>query len=560
MKENTASSTLLDDFSRINGLLRKQGLTETLFTSEDPSLKTISTLFKISPVQAALLVLILEQSGSEGTNLVQIGHTAKCGRIQALKFLDDLDDLEARHLILGIGQSDSKMLKRRGGTCDQTYTIPMDVVKAIRAGKEYKYTAYDNLWPASFFETADELLDSYRYKEFDRSWLDRELKTLCLANKNIAFVKALKTHAVSWNMTLLLLVFCCALVQEDKESLPLKYVKMYFGVKEAYQLDTKCKRGEHKLIQEGFLENDFDRGIADTERYRLTDKAREIFLSDLNLKEKTKHSDKNLIRAETITAHELFYSNSLAKRVGELTKLLREENFTDINKRLTEQNMRSGFTCIFSGPPGTGKTETVYQIARETGRNIMLVDISETKGMWFGESEKRIKAVFDRYHGMIKKSGLTPILLFNEADAVLGRRQELGDQRRGPAQTENAIQNIILQEMEDLAGGILIATTNMTCNLDKAFERRFLYKIEFEKPDIQAKNAIWRSILPALGETEAETLARRFDFSGGQIDNIARKFTVSTLLSGRDLSLTEITSLCEEETMEKEAMPIGFCV
>jgi hypothetical protein len=381
-----------------------------------------------------------------------------------------------------------------------------------------------------------------------------------LSNRNLVFVKALKAHGIGMSTTLLLLIFCCALVRDDHESVSLKAIKMYFKVCEAARMEKQFKGGELKLIREGFLENDFDRGIADTERYRLTSKARETFLSDLNLKENTNPLGKNLIRAETIAARELFYSNSLVRRVGELTKLLREENFKDINQRLTEQNMRSGFACIFSGPPGTGKTETVYQIARETGRGIIPVDISETKSMWFGESEKRIKAIFDRYHGMIRNAGLTPILLFNEADAVLGRRQELGDQRRGPAQTENAIQNIILQEMEDLSGGILIATTNMTCNLDKAFERRFLYKIEFEKPDVQAKIAIWRSILPTLGEAEAETLARRFDFSGGQIENIARKQTVSALLSGRGLALAEIVSLCEEETMGKEAIQIGFCL
>jgi SpoVK/Ycf46/Vps4 family AAA+-type ATPase len=116
----------------------------------------------------------------------------------------------------------------------------------------------------------------------------------------------------------------------------------------------------------------------------------------------------------------------------------------------------------------------------------MLGEISETKSKWFGESEKRIKAVFDRYHGLVKEKGIAPILLFNEADAVLGKRRELTQSRLGPDQTENAIQNIILQEMENL-NGILIATTNMTVNLDKVFERRFLYKIEFDKPDTEAK-------------------------------------------------------------------------
>jgi SpoVK/Ycf46/Vps4 family AAA+-type ATPase len=179
--------------------------------------------------------------------------------------------------------------------------------------------------------------------------------------------------------------------------------------------------------------------------------------------------------------------------------------------------------------------------------------------MWFGESEKKIKAIFDRYQGLVKHSAVAPILLFNEADAVLGKRMELGEDRRGPGQTENAIQNIILQEMENLSGGILIATTNMTGNLDKAFERRFLYKIEFEKPDAEAKRAIWKSIMPSLNEEDAGVLSDRFDLSGGQIENVARKATVAGLLYGKEPPVEELVAYCEEESLVKRQAAIGFC-
>jgi hypothetical protein len=238
-----------------------------------------------------------------------------------------------------------------------------------------------------------------------------------------------------------------------------------------------------------------------------------------------------LIPANTIKAKRLFYSEKTTRRVAELKELLIEKNFAGVRKRLAEKNMRTGFACLFSGPPGTGKTETAYQIAGAAARNVMLVDASEIKDRWFGESEKRVKELFDRYHRLVKGSRIAPILLFNEADAVLGKRQTLGDERRGCGQTENAIQNIILQEMENLEG-ILIATTNMTGNLDQAFERRFLYKIEFEKPDLDTKKAIWQSIMPELDRETVETLSRKFDFSGGQIENVARKEAVSSILSG----------------------------
>ena len=141
---------------------------------------------------------------------------------------------------------------------------------------------------------------------------------------------------------------------------------------------------------------------------------------------------------------------------------------------------------------------------------------------------------------------------------MLGKRQELGDIRRGPGQTENAIQNIILQEMENLKGGILIATTNLVFNLDKAFERRFLYKIEFEKPDPQARSAIWRNRLPDLSEDDTAHISDRFDFTGGQIENGARKQTINAILHGGSLSLDGLAVLCEDELMEKAARRIGF--
>ena len=123
---------------------------------------------------------------------------------------------------------------------------------------------------------------------------------------------------------------------------------------------------------------------------------------------------------------------------------------------------------------------------------------------------------------------------------------------------DNAMQNIILQEIEDL-DGILIATTNLTSNLDRAFERRFLYKVEFHKPDTEVKTKIWLSMLRDISEEEARLLSTHFDFSGGQIENIARKRTVDYILSGKYASLEEIESYCRTELLNgKVQRRIGF--
>ena len=150
-----------------------------------------------------------------------------------------------------------------------------------------------------------------------------------------------------------------------------------------------------------------------------------------------------------------------------------------------------------------------------------------------------------------------PILLFNEADAIINKRQEGAE--RAVDKMENSIQNIILQEMETL-DGILIATTNLAQNMDKAFERRFLYKIKFEKPTVEARMNMWHEMIPTLKEDDLRVLASRYDFSGGQIENIARHYTIGKILHGESANVVEeISSYCDNERLEtKEKRRIGF--
>ena len=158
---------------------------------------------------------------------------------------------------------------------------------------------------------------------------------------------------------------------------------------------------------------------------------------------------------------------------------------------------------------------------------------------------------------MVEESEVAPILLFNEADAVIGKRLE--GVARSVDKMENAMQNIILEEIERL-DGILIATTNLTCNMDKAFERRFLYKIEFERPSTETKSAIWRSMIADLSNDDAVALATKYDFSGGQIENVARKSVVDKIILGTSLSLDSLCKHCDCELLGKSTnrRRIGF--
>jgi len=227
-----------------------------------------------------------------------------------------------------------------------------------------------------------------------------------------------------------------------------------------------------------------------------------------------------------------------------------------LQKRLEENSLPKGVAMLFHGLPGTGKTAAVDMIAKATGRSVYHVDIAASKTCWFGESEKLFKKIFTDYRRMCETEERKPILLFNEADALFSKRRDVDS--GNCAQTENALQNILLEEMETL-DGILIATTNLCDNFDSAFERRFLFKVKFGQPNTAAKKAIWRSKLPWLVEEECDQLATKYDLSGGEIDNIVRKCMMEEVLTGNRPSLAMLEAWCRGEKLTgKGGSAIGF--
>jgi SpoVK/Ycf46/Vps4 family AAA+-type ATPase len=96
-------------------------------------------------------------------------------------------------------------------------------------------------------------------------------------------------------------------------------------------------------------------------------------------------------------------------------------------------------------------------------------------------------------------------------------------------------------------------------NLDPAFERRFLFKVEFHKPDAASRAKIWKSMIGSLSEADATTLAGRYEFSGGNIENVVRKSSVEYVLTGQQPTVDTLSTFCEEETYAKaERKRIGF--
>ena len=334
---------------------------------------------------------------------------------------------------------------------------------------------------------------------------------------------------------------------------------------ERFIIGRQFMDGKHIFQQLGMVEF-AEKGTITDSYIRLTEKGKKFFLdTDYSLYQE-KLDDSKLKKPSDIKTKKLFYSEENQKQIDALTQSLAQSKFTQIQKRLSAKGLPNGITVIFHGAPGCGKTESVYQIAKKTGRAIMQVDISNTKSCWFGESEKMIKKVFTDYKDACKiaakmKNGRTPILLFNECDAIFSKRRDVASSNT--TQVENSIQNIILEELEKL-NGIMIATTNLTENLDPAFERRFLFKIRFENPSLEAKKAIWKNKMKWLTKAQTEKLANNYNFSGGEIENIVRKAEMKEIISGTRPAFFDILEMCKVEKLDSSATGterrMGFAV
>lgn len=544
--KNAKPKSVLESFEYIVELAEDSNLDRDFFEKASTYVKYASRKLKLTAMQVVLLAMFVDRSEDSRIMISEIARYAGCRTTKILRLSDDIDMLESMHY-----------LRASRSRKSLSYRVPGAVLKSLRKNQPYIHEAEPVLDTQTFFDRFDKLMNEKDDDELTHDSLMEQTMDMLEEIKDTTFATELRRCNFGDEDTLLFIFMAHLFVENNDDNIGFHDIDDIFDDNEIPSwVKREFRTRDSELFEKELIENVNEDGMARSDAFKLTDKAKDELLCELNLNNVGK-SDKGLVKADTLSEKKLIYNASERDQITELSSILSDSRFKEVQSRLRSAGMRPGFCCIFYGAPGTGKTETVYQIARQTGRDIMRVDVDKIKSCWVGESEKNIKALFDRYRNICKNSKLAPILLFNEADAVLGVRMEGAS--RAVDKMENSIQNIILQEMETLEG-IMIATTNLTTNLDKAFERRFLYKIRFDKPTLESRTRIWKTMLSGLSDDDARTLASNFDLSGGEIENIARKHSVNAILSGKEtIDIQEILTTCKQERiLQNNRAKIGF--
>ena len=337
-----------------------------------------------------------------------------------------------------------------------------------------------------------------------------------------------------------------------------KLIKEVFSdVQDRVKYKRKVKENRCPLVLNDIIEFTYS-GFSFLNYIRLSDTAMDIFLGGYKdtIKKEFKPKMGSLIYPDNIESEKLYYNPAEREQIETLTTALEDTNYKDLVERMKIQGMKAGFSVLLYGFPGTGKTSSVKQIAKATGRSIYMVEIDKIQSKWVGESEKNLAKVFEEYKYCKKYFNIDPILLFNEADAILGKRFNVNS---AVDKTFNALQNILLQELEDFEG-IFMATTNLADQLDKAFDRRLLYKVDFKRPDTLVRKQILANVFSDCDELVLDKLNEEYLLTGGQIANIKKKLLVKSILDTKINKEDYLLTLCKDEFIlnQNTRNPIGF--
>lgn len=554
-KEKELNFKVIELISIIAKGVRHSELSEKALNNISQQCETLAEYLSVDQQQAMLFaVIFVLYSKLPSVNIRELYSFFNIDFIEGLKFKYDIQVLLNKELI-ELEEFYSKQ-RRKTNLTRSSLIIPESIISATYRNVEIPQKITFELDIYEFCDTVTTYINERCEDKIDTNSLFKYVKELEDANPEIEGVENLLKLGLLIEDRVLVYQILNDMVSTGRYTLIESTLKdMYDNARLRMNKYRELLFNENPMYEMDLIQLHRQKFSNDAQ-LELTAYGMEFLLGDDAILYQVKNKNKDILSYQDIKQVELFFDGKLKQQIDFLSNSLKHENFVLLQRRLSEKNMSSGICSILHGSPGTGKTELCYQLAKLTGRDIFLLDLSQMKDLYFGQSEKNTKDVFTRYNFLLSKNEVAPILLINECDGLFSRR--LTNTQRSTDQTINTIQNILLEELEKFQG-ILLCTSNLVENLDSAFERRFLFKIEFQKPSIEVKLKIWKSKLNWIDDDFAKELAEQFDLSGGQIDNVVRKVIMQEVLTGKLPTTDEIIDFCIAETILKKTMnKIGY--
>lgn len=518
-------------------------LDRNCFKSVDKELKVINQYFRTNDMESILITLVMNTENLESVRLKNLAEYVGLNNLNFLPFTKNLVELHKRNILYSEGPT----FKLNEDYAIDYKLIPFFSNNEIIPEELLMNSAKERTFH-EFLSEIDELSERKDKGQLNEIYFSRQLRDIITKYDDFKLVAYAKKNLSKIDQfvffdTILDAISSCN--NDFNTALQSTVDDCTFRKRDTFEYVQSFLLGKTRLNKLKLVEKD-NAAFSNRHYIRLTPTALSMLAEweGIHIEFKEEVKNKKLLYPEQIKKNKLIYNSSELEAISRIDEVLTEKAFQKLKTNLISNNLPEGITCLLYGEPGTGKTATVYELARKHKRAVFKVEISETKSMWYGESQKLVKKIFTDYEEAKEKEKRCPILLFNEADAIIGKRK-VGS-HSNTSETDNAIQNILLEELENFKG-ILFATSNLVANLDDAFERRFLFKVKYARPSLDNAAAIWKLKLPKLTTEQSKELAITFPFSGGEMDNVIRKVVMEEIIKGSTSSFQQVINFCNQE-------------
>ena len=349
-------------------------------------IKYVSDKLDLTKEQSVMLALFINSSDDSNIQIGDLSEEVNCSTIHIIRYMSDIDVLEKREFIRCCRDFHSYRKSI-------SYRVPFEVIEALKRDEKYTPRRCTGLTCQELFGELEEIFDLRRNNEITYEAMSQKINFLFTDNSQLHFVKTVDStfpFEEDYDDKMLLVLFCHLCVNNGDDNIGFHDLDFLFDDKREWNRQkVRLSNGEHYLITEKFIEYNNDNGMVDRESFQVSQKFKDEALSEVVLPQNQSRSEKNsseFIHSDKIAEKQLFYGQRIQNQIDELGNLLNEDNYIKITSRMKKAGFRCGFTCLFYGAPGTGKTETVLQLARQTGRDILQVDVSKIKSCWVGES------------------------------------------------------------------------------------------------------------------------------------------------------------------------------
>ncbi len=518
--------------------------------ASNKEIQLLKKFFKVNYLELIILIQLIESGvHQDQLNLDQIMEHFG-GSVANLKpILLAIDNLVVKGYVYSTTTNRFSVTK-----INQTFHVADIVFDAILSDNPSKLIAKPATNFIEFIQRIEVFLKKREMGQFDAKTLNKLLLHELVITKGIKETTWIKSFKKLTDFDCCLLLYLIGYSFNSPRSFTLEYT-----IKELEDVFISQKQqrdfliqGESVLVKEQLVcvEEDLDY----EEYISLSNKSMEKLFAVSNTDNKKLNFEMGtIISPLTITQEKLYYNDTELKQIQTIEQVLHPDKYPLVVNHLHQNGLGKGITILFNGASGTGKTATAKQLAKSTQRAIYSVDVEKVIDKWVGESEKNVKKIFEEYAVFSSQSESVPILFFNE-DSIFSNRVNVS---HSTDRSHNSVQNILLEQLESF-DCIAIITSNHAEKLDKGFERRFLYKVEFQKPNMLTQKNIIMQQFSELSGTLVDSVLAQHSFTGGQIFNIRKKYVLQNILLENTTNEELFISLCKEETQKNNASKIGF--